>query len=418
MVASKAMSLSQSAGVSVEPERPAAGWRIWVASVTMMLCSWLSYVDRQILAVLSPMILRDTGLTAQSYGEVVSAFSIAYMIANPLWGSILDYVGLRMGMVAAVTIWTIASTSHAWMAGFLGFAAARALLGLGEGATFPGGLRASMDSLPPNRHSRGLAVSYSGGSLGAILAPLVVVPIAVHYGWRSAFFFSGALGVAWLLLWTGVARPPYLSPPARKPERMAWPNPFERRFWALVTSYALGAIAIGPVLYFSPLYLNRVLHFPEGDLGKVLWIPPFGWELGYFFWGWAADRFAPNSLRPTALFFLLAVLCLPIAAVPWTASPAIALLLFFWSMFVTGGFQMVALRTGARMYPREKTALAGGTASGAWSAVAAVILPVLGRWFDQQRFAEIFWLVAVTPMVGVSLWLWLSRNRSARFVED
>ena len=418
MVASKAMSLSQSAGVSVEPERPAAGWRIWVASVTMMLCSWLSYVDRQILAVLSPMILRDTGLTAQSYGEVVSAFSIAYMIANPLWGSILDYVGLRMGMVAAVTIWTIASTSHAWMAGFLGFAAARALLGLGEGATFPGGLRASMDSLPPNRHSRGLAVSYSGGSLGAILAPLVVVPIAVHYGWRSAFFFSGALGVAWLLLWTGVARPPYLSPPARKPERMAWPNPFERRFWALVTSYALGAIAIGPVLYFSPLYLNRVLHFPEGDLGKVLWIPPFGWELGYFFWGWAADRFAPNSLRPTALFFLLAALCLPIAAVPWTASPAIALLLFFWSMFVTGGFQMVALRTGARMYPREKTALAGGTASGAWSAVAAVILPVLGRWFDQQRFAEIFWLVAVTPMVGVSLWLWLSRNRSARFVED
>lgn len=412
MVASKAMSSSPSAGVSVEPAPHAAGWRIWVASVTMMLCSWLSYVDRQILAVLSPMILRDTGLTAQSYGEVVSAFSIAYMIANPLWGSILDYVGLRTGMLAAVAVWTVASTSHAWMAGFLGFVAARALLGLGEGATFPGGLRASMDSLPPDRHSRGLAVSYSGGSLGAILAPLVVVPIAVHYGWRSAFFFSGALGLAWLVLWTGVARPPYLSRPVRKPRRMAWPNPLERRFWALVTSYALGAIAIGPVLYFSPLYLNRVLHFAESDLGKVLWIPPFGWELGYFFWGWAADRFAPNSQRPAGMFFLLAVCCLPIAAVPWSASPAVVLLLFFWSMFVTGGFQMVALRTGARTYPREKTALAGGTASGAWSAVAAIILPVLGRWFDQQRFGEIFWLIALTPMVGVTLWLWLSNSAS------
>lgn len=90
------MSFSRSAGVSIEPARQAAGWRIWVASLAMMLCSWLSYVDRQILAVLSPLILRDTGLTAQSYGEVVSAFSIAYMIANPLWGSILDYVGLRI----------------------------------------------------------------------------------------------------------------------------------------------------------------------------------------------------------------------------------------------------------------------------------------------------------------------------------
>jgi hypothetical protein len=42
--------------------------------------------------------------------------------------------------------------------------------------------------------------------------------------------------------------------------------------------------------------------------------------------------------------------------------------------------------------------------------VAAIILPVLGRWFDQQRFGEIFWLIAVTPMVGVLLWLGLSRS--------
>src|SRR5437588_4356225 len=146
MVASKPMSSASGASVSAgTAERAARGWGIWVASVAMMLCSWLSYVDRQILAVLSPMILRDTGLTAQSYAEIVSAFSIAYMVANPLWGSILDFIGMRAGMLAAEAIWTIASTSHAWMAGFAGFAAARALLGLGEGATFPGGLRAAMD---------------------------------------------------------------------------------------------------------------------------------------------------------------------------------------------------------------------------------------------------------------------------------
>jgi len=388
----------------------AAGWRQWVASVGMMLCSWLSYVDRQILAVLSPIILKDTGLSAQGYAEVVSAFSIAYMIANPLWGSILDFVGMRAGMLAAVALWTMASASHAWMAGLVGFAAARALLGLGEGATFPGGLRAAMDSLPPDRQSRGIAISYSGGSLGAIVAPIVVVPIALRFGWRAAFLFSGGLGLAWVALWTGIARPPYLPQPKHRVRRMPWPNPFERRFWALVTSYALGAIAIGPILYFSPLYLNRVIGFTEADLGKVLWIPPFGWELGYFFWGWAADRFATGQQRPVGMFQLLSIGALPIAAVPWVRSGAAVLLLFFWSMFITGGFQMLALRTGARAYPRERTAMAGGTASGAWSAVAALLLPVLGHWFDQQRYRAIFWLIAVMPLVGTSLWMWLSRG--------
>ena len=77
--------------------RLAVGWRMWIPVVAMMTCSWLSYVDRQALAVISPMILRDTGLSAASYADAISVFSILYMIANPLWGSLLDYVGLRVG---------------------------------------------------------------------------------------------------------------------------------------------------------------------------------------------------------------------------------------------------------------------------------------------------------------------------------
>src|SRR5262245_51988453 len=169
-------------------------WRMWVASVAMMLCSWLSYVDRQVLAVLSPTILAATSLNAQSYGEIVSAFSIAYMFANPFWGAVLDYVGLRIGMIAAVTIWSVASAAHAGMSGFLGFAVCRAFLGFGEGATFPGGFRAAMDSLPSARQTRGMAIAYSGGSLGAIFAPIVVVPVADRFGWRAAFFVTGLIG--------------------------------------------------------------------------------------------------------------------------------------------------------------------------------------------------------------------------------
>ncbi len=129
---------------------------MWVPSTVLMLSSLLSYVDRQVLAVLSPTILHDTGLSSAAYTDALSAFSIAYMLANPLWGSILDYVGLRTGMFIAVAIWTVASVSHAWVVGFVGFAVARTVLGLGEGARrFLAGLRRHVEALPPGRQARG-----------------------------------------------------------------------------------------------------------------------------------------------------------------------------------------------------------------------------------------------------------------------
>ncbi|MEO8096643.1 MAG: MFS transporter [Acidobacteriota bacterium] len=386
---------------------------MWVSSLVMMACSWLSYVDRQILAVLSPTILADTGMSTQTYATVVSAFSFAYMIANPLWGSLLDFIGLRTGMLVAVGVWTVASGSHAAMSGFWGFAAARALLGFGEGATFPGGFRAAMDSLPPNRQARGIAISYSGGSLGAIVTPLIVVPIAAAFGWRAAFLVTGAMGVIWLLLWWFTARPPYLPVRSRKTQRMAFPNLMERRFWALVSAYAVGAFALGPILYLAPLYLNRALGVSQGDLGKMLWVPPLGWEVGYFFWGWASDHYATDKDRPTGLYILLTVLGLPLSAVTLTTSPIVCVLIFFWAMFVTAGFIVVGLRSGARAYPPEQSSMVAGMAAGTWSALVAVLLPLLGEWFDQQRYTTTFVVVSLMPVLGTFSWWLLTRNASA-----
>ncbi len=387
----------------------------------MLVCSWLSYVDRQILATRSVVILADTGLSTERYTEVVSAFSIAYMIGNPLWGSLLDYVGLRKGMLAAVAIWSLASLSHSVVgqgtAAFLGLAAARALLGFGEGATFPGGFRTALDSLPLNRQARGIAISYSGGSLGAIVTPFLVIPIAGRFGWRAAFLVTGALGFAWLALWAKVARPPYLRLPERKPAKIIWPNLLERRFWALVCGYSLGAFALGPILYLSSLYLNRVFSVSQDDLKFYLWIPPAGWEAGYFFWGWATDkamaRYASSENRPAGLFVLLTALQLPLAAVTWITSPALVMIVFFWSMFVAAGFIVVALRAASRAYPAEQSSMVAGLGAGTWSALVAVLLPLLGRWFDQQRYTETFVLVTAVPVAGTALWLWLTRPQDA-----
>src|SRR5947207_15638783 len=96
---------------AIEAQSSPIDWRVWVPCIGMALCSWLSFVDRQVLAVLAPTILKDTGLSAQDFGNIVFFFFVAYTIANPLWGSILDFVGLRVGMLIAVALWSAASVS-------------------------------------------------------------------------------------------------------------------------------------------------------------------------------------------------------------------------------------------------------------------------------------------------------------------
>lgn len=385
-------------------------WRMWIPCLGMALCSWLSFVDRQVLAVLAPTILRDTGMSAQDFGNVVFFFFVAYTVANPIWGSIIDRVGLRIGMLAAVALWTTASAAHAFMGSFMGFTVARAVLGLGEGATFPGGLRTAVESLPVDRRGRGIATSFSGGTLGAILTPLIVIPISLAYGWRTAFLLTGIFGIAWLVIWVFIARPPYLTSSEHRTSKLTFPNPLERRFWALVFSYALPAISSGPILTIFPLYLNRGLGVSQADLGALLWMPPAAWGLGYFFWGWAADKFASTKRRPIGMFLLLTVLAQAFGFTTLTTSPLLAVLSMCLSIFVAGGFQMLALKVGSFSYPRETAALMSGIASGSWSLVNAGLAPVIGRLFDQQRWSEAFWLVALCPVVGVLVWVVLSRR--------
>src|SRR5664279_5709382 len=206
---------------------PASGerWRCWLPAVSMLLVSLISYIDRNTLALLAPAILRETGIDGEHYGFIISAFSIAYMLANPLWGRILDRAGLRRGMTAAVACWTGASMAHVFASGFWSFAAARAALGFGEGATFPGGLRTVVQTLPEDRRGRGLAVAYSGGSLGAVITPLVVTPIFLWWGWRGAFWFTGLIGLGWLAVWAMVSRRPDMRKPPAPTEVASRPGP-------------------------------------------------------------------------------------------------------------------------------------------------------------------------------------------------
>ena len=374
----------------------------------MWLVSLISYIDRNTLAILAPVILAETHLNATQYGFIISCFSTAYMVANPVWGFILDRVGVRRGMTAAVTIWTIASVAHAWATGFWTFGIARAILGAGEGATFPGGLRAVTYTLPPAKRGRGMAIAYSGGSLGAMVAPLVVTPVYAAFGWHGAFLFTGFLGAAWLVFWRFTAKS--VEQKTGNIEEFVEPLPFKelirhRTIWALMAAYALGATPLGFILYYSSLYLKARFGFTASDLGYTLWIPPFGWEVGYFVWGGLIDRLGP---RFRGMMFAALILSLPLA---WTHSlPNAPLVLgeMFLAMFALAGFVVMAVGYATRNFPTGHSGLIAGVGGGSWGAMVALTSPWFGLLFDEKDYASAFRIAAVFPIVGYFLWRWLS----------
>ena len=316
--------------------------------------------------------------------------------------------------------------SHALMATFAGFALARAVLGLGEGGTFPGGLRTAVETLPANLRARGIALSFSGGTIGAVMMPLLLGPLAIQYGWKIAFLATGALGVMWMLIWAAIARPPFLAKSAHTTSKMQWPNLRERRVWALMFSYALPAISPGPVLTILAIYLTQRLQLTQADVNSVVWIPALTWGIGYFFWGWAADRYAANNPRPVGMFMLLTVISLTLGLTTMTTSLSIAIGLISLSTFIGGGFQMVALKVGSYAFPREQSAMMSGIASGSWSLVNFILLNAIGagvaigsvrilpgaNLISGQRWEEIFWIIALMPAAGVAIWMFLSRDQA------
>ena len=92
------------------------------------------------------------------------------------------------------------------MSSLAGFGAARFALGFGESGVFPASLKATAEWFPKKERAFATGIFNAGSNLGAILTPLLVPWITVHWGWRWAFFLIGAIGFVWLALWLLIYR--------------------------------------------------------------------------------------------------------------------------------------------------------------------------------------------------------------------
>ena len=124
----------------------------------------------------------------------------------------LDRIGVKRGLAAAVVAWSLAAMAHAFARTAVGFSIARGLLGLGESAIFPASIKTVAEWFPKKERALAAGLFNAGTNMGAILTPMIVPWIALTWGWQWAFIATGALGLLWLALWIPLYRSPEVHP--------------------------------------------------------------------------------------------------------------------------------------------------------------------------------------------------------------
>src|SRR6185436_18237419 len=192
----------------------------WYIGGLLFLSTVVNYIDRQTLSVLAPYIKTEYHWNNADFALLIIAFRVAYAFGQTASGGFLDQVGTRRGLSITVAFYSIAAMLTSLATGLRSFAAFRFLLGLGESANWPGATKAVAEWFPPRDSGWAVALFDSGSSIGAALAPFLVLWVYKASGsWRPAFVVTGLLGFLWIPLFRLIYHSPETHPRLSDEER-------------------------------------------------------------------------------------------------------------------------------------------------------------------------------------------------------
>ena len=126
---------------------------------------------------------------------------MAYSVGQAVAGRFLDRVGTRVGLTVSVAFYSVAAMLTSLATGVRSFCGFRFLLGLGEAGNWPGATKAVSEWFPRRESGWAVALFDSGSSVGAAIAPILVISAYHAFGsWRPVFIVTGSLGFLWLIL--------------------------------------------------------------------------------------------------------------------------------------------------------------------------------------------------------------------------
>jgi ACS family hexuronate transporter-like MFS transporter len=296
------------------PERDTA-YR-WIVLVLIVAATIINYLDRQIIALLKPLIEVEYGWSDVAYSHIVSAFQFSAAIAYLGAGWFIDRLGLRWGYALFVGAWTLAAIAHAAARNVTDFIVARVVLGVAEAGNTPAAVKAVASWFPVRERGLALGFMNAGANSGAIFAPLVVPPLALAFGWRWAFVLTGATGFVWLVGWLALRRRAPYQPAddsVRSAPRIKWaPLLRDRRTWVVAGAKLLTDPVWWFMLFWLPDLLVKVFGLNLRTFGIPIAVVYSMAIVGALGGGWLAGRMISRGAtlnRARKYTMLICALC-------------------------------------------------------------------------------------------------------------
>ena len=430
---------SRSTPLAAAPAVPKAGYYRWGICALLLVSTTINYVDRQVIAILKPTLVQEFGWSDERiYAAIVMAFQLAYAIGLALGGRFIDRVGLRIGFVCAVVVWSVAAAGHSVAhllpgldlpalvidakLGFAiitlggtasGFALMRFLLGLGEAANFPASIKTVAEWFPKKERAFATGIFNSGSNIGALVTPLVVPWIALHWGWQWAFIATGVTGVFWVFAWLAFYRSPEQHPKV-SPAELAFSRSDQkeppltpvsggslrgpRQTWA----FASGKMFADPVwwlyLFWIPDFLSRAYHLDLKSIGLPLIIIYLMADVGSVGGGWLSSRlmslgWSVNRARKTAML-LCAACAAPVVLTSQVSNLWLAVFLVGLACAAHQGWSANLFTLASDMFPRQAVGSVVGIGGMAGSLGGMALSLIVGEVLQRTGRYDALWVVA------------------------
>lgn len=398
----------------------------WMIIGLVTLGTILNYLARSTLSVAAPTIKVEFGMSTEDYSWVVLAFQATYTVMQSVAGAVLDALGTRLGFFLFAVGWALANMAHGLAGSWQGLAFFRGLLGATEAAAIPAGAKTVSEWFPASERPLATSAFQMGTSVGNMIAPPLVVFCILNWGWQSAFMVTGALSLAWALLWWFSYRSPEVHSRLSEAERTLieqgrgcaglGERPATRMavlrsssFWAIAVPRFLAEPAWQTFNFFIPLYLVAVWGLDLKSIALWAWLPFLAADFGSL----AAGLLPPLLMQRGAgllasrkITMTIGALCMvgP-ACIGLAGSPGLAIALFCVGGFAHQMLNGALITLCADVFDSRTVATASGMAGTvAW--VGGMLFTLLiGQSADAYGYNPLFVALAALDVLGaIVLW--------------
>jgi ACS family hexuronate transporter-like MFS transporter len=382
----------------------------WTICALLFVATTINYVDRQVLGILAPTLQRELHWTEADYGDIVSWFSFAYALGFLVAGRVIDWIGVRRGLAAAVVAWSVAAIGHAFARTAAGFSLARAMLGVSESAIFPGSIKAIAEWFPQRERALATGIFNAGTNMGAILTPLIVPWIALRWGWQWAFVATGTLGLVWLLLWIPLYRNPGTAgDPSVNVATVPWISLFgHRQTWAFMVAKLMADPVWWFYLYWLPKFLDAKYGVKLAQVAAPIIVVYLIADVGSVGGGWISSAlikrgWSVNRARKTTML-AMALLIVPTALAPRAPTMWAAVLIVAVAAAAHQAWSANAYTLASDMFPKFAVGSVVGIGAFAGAMGGVLFQRVTGRVLQANGsdYAPIF---VVCGLAYVTAWV-------------